>query len=93
MLTLCSCGMNKTSFHYACLLQWTAHNETCPSCRHELLWEETSAPAAAGLEASDLAAAIREQRREVERERSGDGGDGEIFGLGDEDYEEEDMVL
>ncbi|GMI51002.1 hypothetical protein TeGR_g4960, partial [Tetraparma gracilis] len=40
MLTLCNCGMNKTNFHYSCLLQWTEKNSSCPSCRHELLWEE-----------------------------------------------------
>ena len=40
MLTLCNCGMNKTNFHYRCLLQWTAKEATCPSCRNDLLWEE-----------------------------------------------------
>ncbi|GMH79071.1 hypothetical protein TrLO_g7743 [Triparma laevis f. longispina] len=40
MLTLCNCGMNKTLFHYSCLLQWTEKNKNCPACRHELLWEE-----------------------------------------------------
>ena len=44
MLTLCNCGMNKTLFHYSCLLEWTQKTDTCPSCRHELLWEEMTAP-------------------------------------------------
>lgn len=33
MLTLCSCGVNKTFFHYSCLLQWLAKHSYCPACR------------------------------------------------------------
>lgn len=33
MLTLCSCGVNKTFFHYACLLQWINKHSYCPACR------------------------------------------------------------
>ena len=34
MLTLCSCGVNKTFFHYSCLLQWLAKHSYCPACRY-----------------------------------------------------------
>ena len=40
MLTLCGCGMNKTQFHYNCLLEWISKDTNCPACRDELLWEE-----------------------------------------------------
>mmetsp|Transcript_6002 Transcript_6002/g.7932 ORF Transcript_6002/g.7932 Transcript_6002/m.7932 type:complete len:184 (+) Transcript_6002:45-596(+) len=40
MHTLCSCGANKTAFHYACLLQWTEKHEYCPACRGKLYYEE-----------------------------------------------------
>lgn len=43
MLTLCECGVNKTCFHYSCLLRWTERDSTCPACRKELLWEERGA--------------------------------------------------
>lgn len=33
MLTLCSCGVNKTFFHYSCLLQWLSKHSYCPACR------------------------------------------------------------
>lgn len=37
MLTLCSCGVNKTFFHYSCLLQWLAKHSYCPACRYARL--------------------------------------------------------
>ncbi|CAM9197605.1 unnamed protein product [Scytosiphon promiscuus] len=40
MLTLCSCGMNKTFFHYSCLLQWLSKHSYCPACRGYLFFEE-----------------------------------------------------
>eukprot|EP00904_Undaria_pinnatifida_P003249 jgi/Undpi1/12925/HiC_scaffold_7.g02591.m1 len=40
MLTLCSCGVNKTFFHYSCLLQWLAKHSYCPACRGYLFFEE-----------------------------------------------------
>mmetsp|Transcript_6041 Transcript_6041/g.10584 ORF Transcript_6041/g.10584 Transcript_6041/m.10584 type:complete len:252 (-) Transcript_6041:224-979(-) len=40
MHTLCSCGANRTSFHYACLLQWTEDHDYCPACRGRLYYEE-----------------------------------------------------
>jgi hypothetical protein len=60
MLTLCNCGMNKTNFHYSCLLQWTSKSSTCPSCRHELLWEEMDGIDVAGLSASHITVAQRD---------------------------------
>ena len=43
MLTLCECGVNKTCFHYSCLLQWVSRDPSCPACRKELMWEEQGA--------------------------------------------------
>ncbi len=40
MLTLCNCGMNKTTFHYVCLLNWVERDSSCPACRSELIWQE-----------------------------------------------------
>eukprot|EP00903_Cladosiphon_okamuranus_P021249 g19520.t2 len=40
MLTLCSCGVNKTFFHYSCLLQWLSKHSYCPACRGYLFFEE-----------------------------------------------------
>ncbi|CAM9271394.1 unnamed protein product [Ectocarpus sp. 4 AP-2014] len=40
MLTLCSCGVNKTFFHYTCLLQWLSKHSYCPACRGYLFFEE-----------------------------------------------------
>mmetsp|Transcript_34483 Transcript_34483/g.50060 ORF Transcript_34483/g.50060 Transcript_34483/m.50060 type:complete len:280 (-) Transcript_34483:92-931(-) len=40
MPTLCGCGENKTYFHLPCLLVWIDKNDTCPSCREKLTWEE-----------------------------------------------------
>ena len=37
MLTLCGCGMNKTLFHYQCLLEWLSKDPSCPACRNELV--------------------------------------------------------
>lgn len=42
VLTLCSCGINRTAFHYACLLQWLELHSYCPACRGELYFEESS---------------------------------------------------
>jgi Ring finger domain len=59
VLTLCACGMNKTLFHYACLLQWLEQHSYCPACRAELYFEETSgAAAAAAAAASSSSSAI-----------------------------------
>jgi Ring finger domain len=52
VLTLCACGMNKTLFHYACLLQWLEQHSYCPACRAELYFEETSGTAAAAAAAA-----------------------------------------
>mmetsp|Transcript_13689 Transcript_13689/g.17853 ORF Transcript_13689/g.17853 Transcript_13689/m.17853 type:complete len:188 (+) Transcript_13689:78-641(+) len=40
--TLCSCGVNKHSYHYSCLLAWRSRSgrTTCPICDKELFFEE-----------------------------------------------------
>lgn len=43
MPVLCQCGINKTCFHYPCLLTWTERNDHCPACRGPLFYEETPA--------------------------------------------------
>jgi len=60
MLSLCDCGMNKTLFHYQCLLEWMSKDRNCPSCRSELLWEERG-----GVEEE------KEEEEEEEEERRG----------------------
>jgi hypothetical protein len=32
ILTLCSCGENKSKFHYPCLLLWMERKPVCPTC-------------------------------------------------------------
>lgn len=43
MPVLCQCGVNKTCFHYPCLLTWTERNDHCPTCRGPLFYEEAPA--------------------------------------------------
>ncbi|KAG5182670.1 hypothetical protein JKP88DRAFT_277744 [Tribonema minus] len=52
VLTLCACGVNRASFHYACLLQYKARSSRCPACRAELFYEERQAPSAAAAAAA-----------------------------------------
>lgn len=40
MPTLCQCGVNRTSFHYACLLSWKERSDNCPACNGPLFFEE-----------------------------------------------------
>lgn len=40
MPVLCECGVNKTFFHYPCLLEWLAKEDNCPVCRKTLFFEE-----------------------------------------------------
>jgi Ring finger domain len=58
VLTLCACGMNKTLFHYACLLQWLEQHSYCPACRAELYFEENSGAAAAAAASSSSSSAV-----------------------------------
>ena len=44
MPVLCECGINKTFFHYACLLEWLAKEDNCPVCRKTLFFEEIGEP-------------------------------------------------
>ncbi len=39
MNTLCECGVNKTNFHYSCLLLWLEKKNTCPSCSGQLYYQ------------------------------------------------------
>ncbi|CAN0464837.1 unnamed protein product [Laminaria digitata] len=55
MLTLCSCGVNKTFFHYSCLLQWLAKHSYCPACRGYLFFEERHMGAEHGVRPSSNA--------------------------------------
>jgi len=34
------CGVNKTCFHYACLLTWKEKQDHCPACYGPLYYEE-----------------------------------------------------
>eukprot|EP00611_Tribonema_gayanum_P025353 TRINITY_DN5749_c3_g1_i2.p1 TRINITY_DN5749_c3_g1~~TRINITY_DN5749_c3_g1_i2.p1 ORF type:complete len:238 (+),score=74.91 TRINITY_DN5749_c3_g1_i2:106-819(+) len=54
VLTLCACGVNRASFHYACLLQYKARSSRCPACRAELFYEERQAPSAAAAAAAAM---------------------------------------
>ena len=43
MRTLCACGENRTRFHYPCLLLYLTRpesNQSCPTCRSQLYYEE-----------------------------------------------------
>uniref|UniRef100_A0A6U0WDD7 RING-type domain-containing protein n=1 Tax=Pinguiococcus pyrenoidosus TaxID=172671 RepID=A0A6U0WDD7_9STRA len=37
---LCDCGVNKTHFHYHCLLEWMQHRNFCPVCRGSIFFQE-----------------------------------------------------
>jgi hypothetical protein len=39
MLTLCTCGENRTYFHYQCLLLWLQRKCSCPNCGSRLYYQ------------------------------------------------------
>lgn len=37
--TLCSCGENRTKFHYPCLLMWLEKKPVCPTCDSSIFYQ------------------------------------------------------
>ena len=65
--------MNKTCFHYACLLTWKEKQDHCPSCYGPLYYEEVpqvidTAPYEAPAPAAAAAGASAEEGEEEENE-------------------------
>lgn len=42
--TLCSCGENRTKFHYPCLLMWLEKKPVCPTCDSSIFYQVRAMP-------------------------------------------------
>jgi hypothetical protein len=39
VFTLCSCGENRSKFHYPCLVMWMERKQVCPTCDKSLFYQ------------------------------------------------------